>query len=222
MIQNQFFWLLLSFILTVMIFSYIFGDNPLFRIAAYLFVGVSSAYVLVLVFYQILVPKLIMPLFSGDTNQRIIQLIPIVLSILLLFKLSKKTSIVGDFSLAFLVGSGAAIILTSAFTGTLLPMIDMITEPFSIDSLSIQRFFGGIFILIGAISSLIYFQFSKRTSSTNSSIISKILHTISQIGMIFIGITLGSVFAGVIISAVIALIERLNFIITFIYNLFFG
>lgn len=222
MIQNQFFWLLLSFILTVMIFSYIFGDNPLFRIAAYLFVGASSAYVLVLVFYQILVPKLIMPLFSGDNNQRIIQLIPIVLSILLLFKLSKKTSFVGDFSLAFLVGSGAAIILTSAFTGTLLPMIDMVTEPFSIDALSIQSFFGGIFILIGAISSLIYFQFSKRTSSTNSSIISKIFQTISQIGMIFIGITLGSVFAGVIISAVIALIERLNFIITFIYNLFFG
>ncbi|MDO9085612.1 MAG: hypothetical protein Q7U53_05320 [Anaerolineaceae bacterium] len=222
MIQNQFFWLLLSFILTVMIFSYIFGDNPLFRIAAYLFVGVSSAYVLVLIFYQILIPKLIMPLFSGDPNQRIIQLVPILLSVLLLFKLSKKASQVGDFSLAFLVGSGAAIILTSAFTGTLLPMIDMITEPFSIDTISFQNFFGGVFIIIGTVSSLLYFQFSKRTSKKDISGFSKILHYVSQIGIVFIGITLGSVFAGVIISSVIALIERLNFIITFIYNFFIG
>ncbi|MDP2161129.1 MAG: hypothetical protein Q8K02_11640 [Flavobacterium sp.] len=222
MIQNQFFWLLLSFILTVMVFSYIFGDNPLFRIATYLFVGVSSAYVLVLIFYQILIPKLFMPLFSGDPNQRIIQLIPIVLSVLLFFKLSKKTSQIGDLSLAFLVGSGAAIILTSAFTGTLLPMIDMITEPFSIETISFQNFFGGIFILIGTISSLLYFQFTKRSSTKDSTGVSKILQYISQIGIVFIGITLGSVFAGVIISSVIALIERLNFIITFIYNLVIG
>jgi hypothetical protein len=222
MIQNQFFWLLLSFILTVMIFSYIFGDNPLFRIAAYLFVGVSSAYILVLVFYQILIPKLIMPLFSGDLYQSIIQLVPIFLSVLLFFKLSKKTSQVGDFSLAFLVGSGAAIILTSAFAGSLLPMIDMITEPFSIDTLSFQNFFGGVFILIGTVSSLLYFQFSKRRSTKEMTGVSKILHAISQIGIVFIGITLGSVFAGVIISSAIALIERLNFIITFIYNLIIG
>jgi len=163
-----------------------------------------------------------MPLVSGDPNQRIIQLIPIVLSVLLFFKLSKKTSQIGDLSLAFLVGSGAAIILTSAFTGTLLPMIDMITEPFSIDTISFQNFFGGIFILIGTISSLLYFQFTKRSSTKDSTGVSKILQYISQIGIVFIGITLGSVFAGVIISSVIALIERLNFIITFIYNLVIG
>jgi hypothetical protein len=33
-------------------------------------------------------------------------------------------------------------------------------------------------------------------------------------------LTLGSIFAGVIISSIIALIERSNFIVSFIYNLF--
>ena len=33
-----------GFFLTVMIFSYLIGDNPLFRIAVYLFVGVASGY----------------------------------------------------------------------------------------------------------------------------------------------------------------------------------
>ncbi len=220
--QDQFFWLLFSFILTIMVFSYIFGDNPLFRIATYLFIGVASAYVFVIIFYQVLIPKLFMPFFIGDTNQRIIQIIPVFLSILLFFKLFKRTNSIGNISLAFLVGSGAAIILTSAFSGTLLPMIDMITEPFSLNSLNFQKLFGGIILLLGAISSILYFQFSSIAAADNPSIFSKFMHYSKKVGTIFIGITLGSIFAGVIISSVLALIERLNFIITFIYNLMGG
>ncbi|MBE0686457.1 MAG: hypothetical protein IH585_10695 [Anaerolineaceae bacterium] len=220
--QDQFFWLLLSFILTIMVLSYILGDNPLFRIATYLFIGVASAYVFVLIFYQVLIPKLIMPLFTGDINQRIIQIIPITLSALLFFKLSKRTSSVGNISLAFLVGSGAAIIITSAFSGTLLPMIDIITEPFTLNSLNFQKLIGGIILLLGAISSLLYFQFSTIEASDNLSIFSRFMQYSKKVGTIFIGITLGSIFAGVIISSVLALIERLNFIITFIFSLMSG
>ena len=220
--QDQFFWLLFSFILTIMVFSYIFGDNPLFRIATYLFIGVSAAYVFVLIFYQVLIPKLILPLFSGGINQTLIHLIPLTLSILLIFKLFKRTSSLGDLSLAFLVGSGAAIILTSAFSGTLLPMIDMITEPFSLNSLNFPKMVGGIILLIGAVSSLLYFQFSTITEGENQTVLTKILYYVKAIGTVFIGITLGSIFAGVIISSALALIERVNFIITFLYNLMIG
>ena len=34
----------LVLLLTLMVFSYLIGDNPLFRIAVYLFIGVSSGY----------------------------------------------------------------------------------------------------------------------------------------------------------------------------------
>jgi len=33
-------WTVVGFLLTLLILSFIFGDNPLFRIASYLFVGV--------------------------------------------------------------------------------------------------------------------------------------------------------------------------------------
>ncbi len=219
---DTFFWLLFSFILTIMVFSYIFGDNPLFRIATYFFIGVAAAYILVLIFYQVLIPKLILPLFTGEITQRAIHLIPIILSILLIFKLFKRTSSIGDISLAFLVGSGAAIILTSAFSGTLLPMIDMITEPFSLSSLNFPKLIGGIILLIGAISSLLYFQFTTTVNGEIQTGLARVLQSIKNVGSVFIGITLGSIFAGVIISSVLALIERVNFIITFIYNLVIG
>ena len=220
--QDNIFWLLFSFILTIMVFSYIFGDNPLFRLATYFFVGVSSAYVLVLIFYQVIIPKLITPFISGNIYQMLIQLIPLTLSILLVLKLFKSTSHYGDYSLAFLVGSGAAIILIGAFAGTLMPMIDMITDPFSVKSFEFNRFTGGIILIIGAVSSLLYFQFSKSIDENVNPNLNKVYSILKSIGSIFIGIALGSIFAGVIISAVIALIERFNFIVTFIYNLFFG
>lgn len=220
--QNQFFWLLFSFILTIMIFSYIVRDNPLFRIATYFFIGVSAAYVFVLIFYQIIIPKLILPFFSGDLSKILIQFIPLMLSILLIFKLNKQTSSIGDYPLAFLVGSGSVIILISAYSGTLIPMIDRITEPFSMSSLTISKIAGGLILVIGAISSLLFFQFSKKVDGENPSGFGKLLSISRKVGSVFIGITLGSIFAGVIISSILALIERLNFIVTFLYNLFIG
>ena len=222
MMENQFFWLFLSFILTIMIFSFIFGDNPLFRIATYFFIGVSSAYVLVLLVYQVVIPKLLLPLFSGGLNQRLLQFIPLLLSTLLIFKLFRKTNQIGNISLAILVGGGAAIILTSAFTGTILPMMNMVTDPFSFSSLSIQNFFSGIFLVLGVTSSLIYFQMSSLKENSSFQIPSKIKTITQYIGVIFIGISLGSVFAGVIISSAIALFERINFVINFLYSLIIG
>ena len=222
MMENQFFWLLLSFILTIMVFSFIFGDNPLFRIATYFFIGVSSAYVFVLLVNQVIIPKLFLPFFSGDLNQRILQIVPLFLSVLLIFKLFKKTNQIGNISLAILVGSGAAIILTSAFTGTIVPMLGMITEPFSLNSLNIQNFFSGFFLILGVISSLLYFQKSSITGTNTFQSSPKIMVITKYIGAIFIGLSLGSIFAGVVISSAIALIERINFVISFLYNLIIG
>ena len=57
-------WLFISFVLTLLIFSYIFGDNPLFRLATYAFVGVSAGYLLVTILQQVLWPKLAAPLLK--------------------------------------------------------------------------------------------------------------------------------------------------------------
>jgi hypothetical protein len=216
--ENQFFWSFFSFILTIMIFSYIFGDNPLFRIATYFFIGVTSAYVLILLINQVIIPKLISPLLSSNNDQIILNLIPLLLSLLLLFKLFDKRNQIGNIPLAILVGSGSAIILSSSFMGTLVPMIDMVTDSFSLSTLSGSNFFGGLFMILGVFSTLLYFQQSKITNATNSEQ-SKFFSILNYFGKFFIGVTLGSIFAGVIISASIALIERLNFIFSFIYNI---
>jgi hypothetical protein len=43
-ISIEFISALIGLVLTLMIFSYLLGDNPLFRFAIYLFIGVASGY----------------------------------------------------------------------------------------------------------------------------------------------------------------------------------
>ncbi len=220
--ENTFFWMFFSFLLTIMVFSFILGDNILFRIAIYFFIGVTSAYIFILLINSVIIPKLISPLLSGDLNQQLFIIMPILLSLMLIFKLFNKGSFLGNIPLAIMLGSGAVIILTSAFLGTLFPIVNMVTDNFSISSANKPNILFGIYMIIGVISTLLYFR---QTKSINSNIFKEktLLESILKyLGKFFIGTTLGAVFAGVIISSTIALIERVNFIINFIYNLIIG
>ena len=98
-------WTIVGFVLTLLILSHIIGDNPLFRIVTYLFVGVASGAVAVIAIYQVIWPKLILPILRGDY----LTIIPLVLSLLLMAKLFPRYSAVGNFTMAYLVGAGAAV-----------------------------------------------------------------------------------------------------------------
>src|SRR5512136_293546 len=79
--------MLVGLLLTLFIFSYILGDNALFRIAIHIFVGVTTGYVAMAVTNSVIIPQLILPLRDGNLGDLLIRLIPLVLSGLLLFKI---------------------------------------------------------------------------------------------------------------------------------------
>src|SRR5215210_1721753 len=108
---------LVGMILTLMVFSYLIGDNPLFRIAVYLFIGVASGYAATIVWHYVLVPKLFQPLATFNP----LSLVPFIFGISLLAKLSPRTSWIGNFAMAVLVGVGAAAAVGGALWGTLMP-----------------------------------------------------------------------------------------------------
>lgn len=49
-------WTLIGFFLTLLVFSYIFGDNPVFRLVSYIFVGIIAGYGVILAFYRCCCP----------------------------------------------------------------------------------------------------------------------------------------------------------------------
>lgn len=211
-------WPLVGFFLTLFVFSYFFGDNPLFRIVTYVFIGVTSGYVAVMVWYYVLWPKLIYPLMYGKTEERILIMVPLALCGLLVAKLFPRISGVGNVSTGYLVGVGVAVMVGGAVLGTIFDQVTATINLFDLSSSSGQGLSGvtqlldGTFILFGTISTLAYFHFSVVAKPNIPPKRSRIIEILAEIGRIFIAITLGSLFAGVYAASLTALIERLGFI----------
>lgn len=215
---------LLSFLFTILIFSYLIGDNPLFRIAVYIFVGVSSGYLAALTWWQVIVPRLIYPLMYGSVLEKAFTAIPLLGAVLILMKISPRLAGLARIAMAFLVGAGAAVIIAGALSGTLLPQIAATINAFDLSAASarnisvVEVVFNGAFILAGTVFTLIYFHFGASPKADGSIRRLGLIEISASVGRIFIGITLGTIFAGVYAAALTALIERISSLINFIGN----
>jgi hypothetical protein len=207
-------WTLVSFFLTLLVFSYLLGDNPLFRFVSALFIGVTAGYFAVVIVYQVLITRLVVPVVQGSA----MSLVPLFLSGLLLTKLSPRLTRVGNPSMALLVGVGAAVAVGGAVLGTLFGQVRGAISYFEMGGNSTGspalRIVEGVFFLAGTLATLAYFNFGAREKRKHEPGRSNLVAVFAIIGQVFIAITLGAIFAGVLTAAFTALIERLDFIIS--------
>lgn len=211
-------------ILTLLIFSYLIGDNPLFRMSLYLFIGVASGYGATVVWHYVLVPKLFSSIQSGDPNQLLLVIIPLILCVSLLAKLSPRISWIGNFAMAILVGVGAATAIGGAVFGTLIPQVQAAIDALDIRSAgggaaTLTALLEGVIMLAGTVFTLGYFQFTANRAPDGSPKRNIAFEAVAWIGRIFIAITFGVLFSGVYMAALTAMIERLGSIINFIRQL---
>ncbi len=217
---------LLSFLFTLMILSYIIGDNPFFRLAVYAFVGISAGYVAWIVLDLVLIDKLIRPLIQGSMAERLLLAIPMLLAVMLFMKISPRLEFAGRPVLAFLVGVGAAAAIYGALMGTIFPQVQASTNSFDTSGiaetgLKVEAIGRGFFILLGTISTLAYFQFGIRASSATSGKRGMVMQAVAFLGLVFFAITFGVLFAGVYSAAITALIDRVQSMVTFVASFFF-
>ncbi len=137
-----------------------------------------------------------------------------------------RYSSLGNPVMAYLVGVGAAVIISGAVTGTIFPQVSA-----SINTLNWKGYQaqgnppvwsllqGGI-ILISTVTTMIYFQFFTGFRDVHLEKQSGIFSGILAIGKIFVAVTLGAIFAGVLIASITALVERMQYLVDFIIPLF--
>jgi len=203
---------IVSFLLTLMILSYLIGDNPAFRVAVYLFVGVSAGYAAAIACAQVLWPRMLVPLLSGSFSERLLALVALLLGALLLMKISPRTARWGNPVIAYLVGVGAAVAVGGAVLGTLFPQTQASINVMDISNAGnnlVERLVFGVFMLIGTITTLAYFHFGAKSASGGPQR-NKLVTILGWVGQVFIAITLGVLFAGVLSAAMTALIERIS------------
>src|SRR5688572_29967198 len=110
---------LAGLVFTLLIFSYVIGDNFLFRLALYVFTGVSAGYIAAVSWLQmfLLLPKLIFPVLTGSPQDAILLIFPLAGILTILLKISPRLSALGRFAMAFIVGVGAAVTIVGALRG---------------------------------------------------------------------------------------------------------
>ena len=114
----------------------------------------SAGYVGSVAFRQVILPDLFEPLIAGTVVQKTLLIIPLILSALLLTKISPRLTQLGMPTMALLVGVSAAVAVGGAVTGTLFPQIGATINLFDTHSATSAAqlsgmIFNGAWILAG-------------------------------------------------------------------------
>jgi hypothetical protein len=189
---------LMSFVITLAVFSYLLGDNLLYRLAVYAFVGITAA------FTAIALAENVVANYLSNTGDTILLVVAFVMAVLLTFKAVPVISGLGNLSLAFLIAVGTAVAVTGAVAGTLIPLIGSIARPQSGDTLN------SIILVVGVICTLMYFQYSARRTRTGGIERGPISRVVAGVGEVFIAGMLGATYGAIIVSTLSVLTGHLS------------
>lgn len=220
----------LSAFLTLAIFSFLYKDNPFYKFAEHLFVGVSAAFWMCQGFWSTIVGNLVprvssglshffkVPYQAGDWG--VAYWIPVLLGILLLMRLSPKGGWLSRWPLAFIVGTTAGLnfirYLRSDFivqvSSTFVPLVGNRWEGFghffsNFDLAATGQFamiLANWVIFIGVMCGLIYFFFSKEHTG--------MFGRASRVGIWILMITFGASFGYTVMGRISLLVGRLTFL----------
>lgn len=186
-------------VLTIMIFSYLLGDNFVYRIAVSIFIGAAAAYVLIVAVESVLLPWIDTTLINpAEQWVRVVGAIPFLFGVLLLFKASPRLSRVGNVGLVAVLGIGTALALVGAVNGTLLPLAQG-------SAVSQGNILDTLIAVIGTTTVLIYFTYIGVRRAGGEIEQPLYVRGPGIVGQAFIVVTLGATYGLLIISALTVL-----------------
>jgi len=209
---------IVGFILTCLIFSYLLGDNGLYRLALHLFIGALIGYTFGIILDSILIEMVVMSLSDNP-----LLLVPLVLGLwLFVFKSIPRLAYVGNFSIAFLVGVGAAVAMSGALIGTLVPQMEATAQAMRVDLLNIPALVQGGIVVVGTICTLMAFNVTFVPSEKTGlvKLWAQLIGAVAWVGRWFLVVALGVAFAAGLTTSLSILIGRIQFLINAVTETF--
>jgi len=196
--------------LTLCVFSYLLGNNFLYRLALHILIGAGIAYAVV-VALSTLYTHVWLRWTDASANNNVGMMgylaFGVLLGVLLLFKISRRASGLGNISTGYLVGVGLGVAAGGALTGTLVAQ-SMAAATFT--GTDPVAFFIG---LLGTLTVLISFTFTATWRRRPWKVAAQFVQVLSAVGRFFLYIALGATFAGVYVASVSVLIGRVQFFV---------
>jgi len=162
----------------------------------------------IVVMHGILGPLLIVPLADGTIGERVLAVVPLGLGLLLCTKLKTSWAWLGNFSVAFLMGVGAALAIGGALFGSILPQVRATVQAVDLSGLG-----SGLIIIVGTLSTLMYFHFAAGARGGLSGIGTGFVRAWARLGRWFIVIAFGAIFANTVMARISLLIGRVQFLL---------
>jgi len=218
----------LAAFLTLAILSLVIKENPVYRFAEHIFVGVSAGYGIMNAFNQAIWPQIAQGIrdskyvilklgtfnFLGQevpflTLGQVVVIVGAILGLMMLTKLEIFGYVAPNlrwlslYPLAVTIGIYTGIGLTATFQGFIFPQIQASFLPLWTDNAFVT--FSNWVFLIGVITSILYFFFSTEQKG--------IMKPIVNVGIVFIMVAFGASFGYTVMGRISLLLGRIYFLL---------
>lgn len=201
---------------TLAIFSFLYKDNPFYKVAESVVVGVSAAYWMVVGYWEVIIPNLVGKLAPGivrdwsmpglDAERELIYIVPLILGVMLVWRLAPKGTWISRWPLAFIIGTTAGIRLVGFIHADFLSQIrNSIVPVLVMDSgFDFWESLRNVILVVGVLTCLVYFFFSFEHKG--------VVGQTARVGIWFLMITFGAAFGYTVMGRIALLAIRIEFL----------
>ena len=194
--------------LTLFMYSFLYKDNPFFKLGEHIYVGVSMGYTIVRIIFDNMIKDLHTPLVHENKFSLII---PLMLGLLMLTRFIPKAAWLSRWSFAFVVGVGSGMAIPRIISSFILQQVQASLIPFVSNQCGIIGIswgnFNSITILIGVTAVLFYFFFSIEHKGA--------VNIMARVGIYFLMISFGAAFGYTVMARMSLLIGRFDDLIAY-------
>jgi hypothetical protein len=194
-------------LLTLIGYSFLYKDNPAYRFAESLFVGVSAGYGLAIAYRMYIVPDLWTPIVDEGQLSR---LIPAGLGMLMLCRFHPKISWLSRWPMAFTIGLGAGMTIPATLQARVLEqakptMVSPIVMSEGTVLANVMTSLSHCVLILGVLAVLAYFFFSKEHKGNYG--------RFCKLGIYFLMFSFGASFGYTVMARVSLFIGRVTFLL---------
>lgn len=185
--------------ITLMVLSFLYKENPFFRLAEYSFIGLAAGYALA-ASLRLFVNQALNPIFiDGDLTF----VVPLILGSLFYAQFTKKYSSLYRLPLSLAIGYGLGVTIWSIFATFFVKQVAATIIPLYTGNLLTT--FDNIVLVAGTILSLSYFILHREQKG--------VWGGFTKIGKYLILATLGAVFGSTVLGRMAIIIQRVQFLV---------
>jgi hypothetical protein len=188
-------------LLTLALYSFLYRENPIYRFAEFLYVGLGAGHGIVVTVDNYIRPTIKNTLIRDG---RWIYLVPIIIGLLIYTRYIKSIAYFSRWTMAFFLGVGSGVVLTRDFKPFFTSQITATFRPLWVAG-RLSTSLNNILLVVGVIATLSYFFFTSRRTG--------FLDYSARLGRWVMMLAFGAAFGNTVMARVSLFLGRVQFLL---------